>query len=67
MLGKFQIKGNFNKSHLIIHEILIFKTLWVFIKNDKPSDQIVNSKLFESKIKITGNTSNIDNKKMPKY
>ena len=46
--------------------MLTFKTLWVFIKNEKPSDQIVNSKLFESKIKITGNTSNIDNKKMSK-
>ena len=24
---------SFNKLHLIIHQILIFKTLWIFIKN----------------------------------
>ena len=30
---------------------------------DKPSDQIVNSKSFESKIKITGNTLDNDNNK----
>ena len=29
---KFQRKDTFNKSHLIIDQILTFKTLWIFIK-----------------------------------
>ena len=30
---KFPKKENFNKLHLIIHRILTFKTLWIFIKS----------------------------------
>ena len=37
-------------------------SLWQYYR-DKPSDQKVNSKSFESKIKITGNTPDNDNKK----
>ena len=33
LLCKFQTKESFNKSHLIIHQILTFKTLLIFIKN----------------------------------
>ena len=30
---KFHTKESFNKCHLIIYQILIFKTLWIFIKS----------------------------------
>ena len=33
LLWKFQTNENFNKSNLIIHQIMNFKTLWIFIKN----------------------------------
>ena len=32
LLRKFQTTENFNKFHLIIHQMLTFKTLWIFIK-----------------------------------
>ena len=31
-IRKFQTNENFNKLHLIIHQILTLKTLWIFIK-----------------------------------
>ena len=33
LLWEFQTNENFNKSNLIIHQIMNFKTLWIFIKN----------------------------------
>ena len=33
MLWKFQTKEKFNKLRLIIHQLLTFKTLWIFIKS----------------------------------
>ena len=33
LLRKFQAKENLNKLHLIIHQILTFKTLYIFIKS----------------------------------
>ena len=33
LLWKFQVKESFNKLHLITHQILTFKTLWIFIKS----------------------------------
>ena len=32
LLWKFQINKNFNKSHLIIHQMFSLKTLWIFTK-----------------------------------
>ena len=32
LLWKFQTNKNFNKLHLIIHQILTLKTLWIFTK-----------------------------------
>ena len=32
-LWKFQTQEHFNKFHLIIDQILIFKILWIFIKS----------------------------------
>ena len=39
------------------------ESLWKYYRDDQPSDQIVNSKSFVSKTKITGNTPNNYNKK----
>ena len=33
LLWKLQTEQNFNKLHLTIHQILTFKTLWIFIKS----------------------------------
>ena len=33
LLWKSKTKESFNKLHLIIHQILTFKTLWIFIKS----------------------------------
>ena len=40
LLWKFQTKERFNKSHLIIHQILTFKILWIFLKNARQNHSL---------------------------
>ena len=51
LLGKIQTSKSFNKSHLIIHEVLNLKTFWIFKKkkkNVKPYSFLVNDSTLAS-------------------